>query len=1062
MGSSKKQTVSYWYHPFFQLALHEGPFDKLLKIRGGDVDAWVGELTASGSITVDAPNLWGGEEKEGGIQGTFDVMFGEMDAEPNVFFQTAMGPDPSNHNGVALLQFNSGRYGAGNPYPKAISVLTERIYEGWLDDVCWYPETAEVPTVGTGTAPLPATLLVTGQPLVEGGPLCATANAVVAPEFVGVPTSTGADIGAVAAYADGYWVLAGDHVARVAQSVYEWTPIASALRCLGGLAGSSRGWILNGDQGPVLFDRVAVSAHPPAAFEVYRFTTDGAYFSAHGEEAYMVTSTESAFWMDVDYRGVLVRTEVLAGSPLPAVCHRPGNIDSFRDILEYDGALYATVSINLGARHQLRRSWDDGVTWPDILIDEEVGGLVPVQLVFTGTHLLCLAGLNQYVWSDVDGFAEARATGLLATTHADGRQIAATAGRAYIIGKTGPDNAFCGLVSTADGVTFGAMVPLPVASVRSIAASPAPPVFPTGYMNPAHVVWDSIVYLQGEPAASIDDASFRAAAARLYAEGFGICTKFNHAQETIEQFRQRILDLIGAECSRYNGRWYLDLIRELSPTEIAALPVLSDDDILDWQEDPTNRDDAVNQVAVKWFDPETKQSRITPHVHALAAINTLGSVNAEVREYPEVPYEPLANRLALRDLRNKSSPARRFNHTTTRKPYNWRKGRAFRLQSPKRGIADMVCRVADIDRGTLQSGAIRLVAVQDIFAMPATAYVTGQPSLPPPSPVPEPIAHQLLFEAPYVELAGVLSPADLAALDADAGFILAAGVKPGNGQGYALLTRPAGGDFERIGTFDWCPSAVVVEGSGFTDTGFTLAAGSLLARVELGTAALWGSEFVRVDALDMGTGAVEFGRACGDTVPARHDPGERIYFFDAWGVTDQVEYATAETVEAKLLPRTGTQELSEADVTGLDITMDQRAARPYPPAGVRLNGEAYPATVAGDVEITAYHRDRVAQADQLVDQTVGDIGPEPGTTYVVRNVDTVTESETYFASGITAFPHVVPADDLAVSNRLEVYSLRDGLESWQRVVVEFSTGSVLLMEDGSPILTEDGDSILLE
>ena len=43
MGSSKKQTVSYWYHPFFQLALHEGPFDKLLKIRGGDVDAWVGE-----------------------------------------------------------------------------------------------------------------------------------------------------------------------------------------------------------------------------------------------------------------------------------------------------------------------------------------------------------------------------------------------------------------------------------------------------------------------------------------------------------------------------------------------------------------------------------------------------------------------------------------------------------------------------------------------------------------------------------------------------------------------------------------------------------------------------------------------------------------------------------------------------------------------------------------------------------------------------------------------------------------------------------------------------------
>src|SRR5690606_4573087 len=98
------------------------------------------------------------------------------------------------------------------------------------------------------------------------------------------------------------------------------------------------------------------------------------------------------------------------------------------------------------------------------------------------------------------------------------------------------------------------------------------------------------------------------------------------------------------------------------------------------------------------------QSRLTAHVHSLAAINALGTVNPEVRDYPEVPYELLANRLALRDLRNKSIPTRRFNLTTNRKPYNWRKARAFRLQAPKRGIADMVCRVGDIDRGTLQSG----------------------------------------------------------------------------------------------------------------------------------------------------------------------------------------------------------------------------------------------------------------------------------------------------------------------------------------------------------------------
>src|SRR5690606_38580099 len=246
----------------------------------------------------------------------------------------------------------------------------------------------------------------------------------------------------------------------------------------------------------------------------------------------------------------------------------------------------------------------------------------------------------------------------------------------------------------------------------------------------------------------------------------------------------------------------------------------------------------------------TKQSRITAHVHALAAINTLGTVNPEVREYPEVPYEALANRMALRDLHNKSTPTRRFNQTTNRKPYNWRKGHAFRLQSPKRGIADMVCRVGEIDRGTLQSGAIRLVAVQDTFAMPSTAYVVGQPPALPPSQVPEPIEHPLLFEAPYVELAGVLSAADLAAMDVDAGYVVAAGMRPGNGQGYALLTRPAGGEFDRVGAFDWCPSAVVVEPAGYTDIAFTLADRSLLARVEPATAGPWGSEIVRVETLD--------------------------------------------------------------------------------------------------------------------------------------------------------------------------------------------------------------------
>src|SRR3546814_12715191 len=46
-------------------------------------------------------------------------------------------------------------------------------------------------------------------------------------------------------------------------------------------------------------------------------------------------------------------------------------------------------------------------------------------------------------------------------------------------------------------------------------------------------------------------------------------------------------------------------------------------------------------------------------------------------------------------------------------------------------------------------------------------------------------------------------------------------------------------------------------------------------------------------------------------------------------------------------------------------------------------GVAYPATVEGALALSWSHRDRRGQADQLIDTTTGNIGPEAGTTYTV-------------------------------------------------------------------------------
>ena len=79
MGSSKKVTVSYWYKLIMHLGWCKGPIDALLEIRGGDRTAWSGELTSSGTISINAPNLFGGEKDQGGIVGDVDVLGADED-----------------------------------------------------------------------------------------------------------------------------------------------------------------------------------------------------------------------------------------------------------------------------------------------------------------------------------------------------------------------------------------------------------------------------------------------------------------------------------------------------------------------------------------------------------------------------------------------------------------------------------------------------------------------------------------------------------------------------------------------------------------------------------------------------------------------------------------------------------------------------------------------------------------------------------------------------------------------------------------------------------------------
>jgi len=873
-GKSKKTTVGYWYLPAYHAGLGIGPIDAFLEFRGGDKPAWIGELTASGTISINAPMLWGGEKDQGGIVGDVDVMFGEEDQQPNQYLINTFGPQQPAWRGMATLVFKGGKYGAMNPYPQKASYKIRKIINGW-SDACWYPEKAAIPF-----------------------------------DSISVPY-------------DGMW---------------------------------------------------AYKVEEPGS------TAD---YSAPSYDHSGWTVAQGAF-----------------GSNLP-----PGSG------IALNTAVGGLVGRSIWIR---RRVGFVGLTTIDVYHDDGawlwVDG-VPVVLTtvnyYHATAQVMLTGNSVVALKVTDGV------------------------------PSGSANIFAGLVFMGGTVDKLAM-------------------------NPAHILYYSRANsdMGRESPANINEASFTAAADWFHSNGFGLCTSYDPSAESVEEFEQRICRVAGCSLTRslIDGQWYLDIAN--GEYDLESLPILTDDDILEFEEQPTLLDSAVNSVSVKYFDPELKETIVTPPVQAPALIADFGTNHLTI-EYLEIPTGALALRVAQRELLARVTPLRGFPLKTTRKPYAWRPSTYFRLQSPKRRIADMVCIFSEKSSGQLRSGAMTISATQDVYSVPAASFVEIEPGVDTrPPQTPEPIMLQRAFEAPYIDVVTALSRADLEALPDDVGFLEAVAVDPATSRDFSMLVQPDGGDYAEVAGGEWCPSTTVVEAAGHLDTMFTLDAAYRLGDVAVGMPALWDDEIVRIDALNIEAGTILLARGCADTVPEPHAAGSRLWFWIEAGAADTTEYTAGETVNVKLLTNTWSQQLPLASATTLPITLGQRQARPYPPGWVTVNGAVTPpATVIGDVELAWTHRDRVQQADQLVDTLTASIGPEAGTTYTVRWILNGTLVHT--DSGLTA-PEATWAPTGGGLLRVEVESVRDGLASWQMHVREIAIGSPLLAESGEMFTTEDDAPILME
>lgn len=138
-------------------------------------------------------------------------------------------------------------------------------------------------------------------------------------------------------------------------------------------------------------------------------------------------------------------------------------------------------------------------------------------------------------------------------------------------------------------------------------------------------------------------------------------------------------------------------------------------------------------------------------------------------------------------------------------------------------------------------------------------------------------------------------------------------------------------------------------------------------------------EVVQLVSVDWMTGNVKRGGV--GSVPVPPAAGARIWFYADSSAVDPVKYAAGVTISAKVLPYSPGGWLDAALAPVDTLLMVQRQYRPYPPGKLQIGGVAYPAAVEGDVVLIWTQRDRALQADQVIDTTQTNIGPEAGTIY---------------------------------------------------------------------------------
>lgn len=570
-------------------------------------------------------------------------------------------------------------------------------------------------------------------------------------------------------------------------------------------------------------------------------------------------------------------------------------------------------------------------------------------------------------------------------------------------------------------------------------------------MNPAHILVEgatNVAWGRGLNIGRLDLPAYQAAADTLYAEGFGLCFRWSRSSD-ISEFLQLVLDHIGAvqAIDRRTGLLTLKLIRQ--DYDIDDLPLFDFSNGLLAVEDLETAafDSSTNQVLVKYKDPITNEERTSAPITNLAAVQASGVTLTTTTEYFAIPTYDLAGRVAERDLQISMGAMRRMTLHFDRRAAWLKPGAVFKVSAPDYGIGQLVVRAGKVSDGTLREGSITVVAIQDLFGMPATTYVDPEPSgYVPPDRIPRPVTARAFWELSYRDLYRSMDQANFQLIESDMAYVGTVGVKPaGVPYNYRLWTSTSSSTtaYREAAAGDWTPSGLLAEAMplGTVQRAVQLYSYSGLDQVIAGDPARIDNEEFIVVGVNASTGIVTLARGSLDTIPSTHAQSARIWFYNDRQAEDALEYASGQTLYARMLTHTSAGDLAISAAPADTLQSIARQGRPYPPGNLRISGQSLDSIdpVARPIVVSWSHRSKEVQGDQLFDHNYGNIGPSAGITYTLRILNmagTVLRTVTGLTgTSWTYTSEFIAADGLDALNglfRIQLWSEQDGLPSWQR------------------------------